>query len=226
MQYPIGAKSTESGGRVQQKQRTRQALLDAVTRILTRGEVPTIEGVAGEARVSRATAYRYYSRVDALVADAFFTGGMPGPEEAFPSSDGDPVARVLVAERIIHDVLLADEIGMHVILREFVETWLGNPPASRPPRPGRRMPLIEAAIQPSAEALGSEGTRRLGNALALVIGLEALISMRDVCGLDQAKSRETIRWAIRALVNQAFSEAGVEPAGNAKSTPRVATEGQ
>lgn len=207
MQYPVGAKRTESRGRVQQKQRTRQALLQAVNRVLARGEVPTIDGVAAEAMVSRATAYRYYSRIDALVADAFFTGGIPGPEEAFDGDEGEAAERVLTVERMVHDLLLGDEIGMHVIQREFIETWLSNPPERRPPRPGRRMPLIEAALEPFIETLGKERAQRLRNALALVIGLEALISMRDVCGLDLEETRATTRWAVTALVEQALREA-------------------
>src|SRR5436190_22221929 len=108
----------ESHGRVLQKRRTRQALIDAANRRRARGTVPTIEDVAAEAQVSRATIYRYYTAIDALIADALFQAELP-EEELFDATTTTPVDRALAVEHHVNDVLSADEIGLHVIVRNF-----------------------------------------------------------------------------------------------------------
>jgi AcrR family transcriptional regulator len=157
----------ESHGRVLQKRRTRQALLEAANRLRARGTVPTIEDVAAEAQVSRATIYRYYTAIDSLVADALFQADLP-EQELFDPAMTAPVDRVLAVER--------------------------------------RLPLLDSALKPFRSRLGSRELRRLRNALTLAIGTEALIAMRDVCLLGKREARETLRWAVTALVHQAFLE--------------------
>jgi len=195
----------ESHGRVLQKRRTRQALLEAANRLRARGEVPTIDDVAAEAQVSRATVYRYYTAADSLVADALFQADLPA-RELFGANMTDPVKRALEVERYVNDLLMADEIGLHVIVRNFVDNWLSGDPSDRTPRPGRRLPLLDSALEPFRTRLGARRLRRLRNALALTIGTEALIAMRDVCLLTKEETRETLRWAVAALVHQAFLE--------------------
>src|SRR5882757_7487573 len=56
-------------GRVQQKTRTREALLAATRSLLATGVTPTVEEAAAQASVSRTTAYRYFpTQQDLLVA--------------------------------------------------------------------------------------------------------------------------------------------------------------
>jgi AcrR family transcriptional regulator len=197
----------KSLGRERQKRRTRKALLDAANRLLELGQVPTIEDVAAEAMVSRATAYRYYSTVDALVADAFFERRVPTPEELLDEEDLDPVSRILAIEHVVNELLTSDETSTHIIVRNFVDGWLTDEPGARTPRPGRRLPLLDAALEPFRSQLGGSGLRRLRNALALTMGTEAVLALRDVCGLDVDEMRATARWAATALVKQALEEA-------------------
>jgi AcrR family transcriptional regulator len=198
----------EAHGRISQKRKTREALLAAANRLRARGIVPTIDDVATEAQVSRATVYRYYTAIDALIADALFQKDV-SPDQLIHASGKDPVARVLAVERFVNDLLLADEIGLHVIVRNYVDNWLSGGPADRPPRPGRRLPLLDYALKPFHSKLGTKALRRLRNALALTVGTEALIAMRDVCLLSNNEARETLRWAAAALLRQAFAEARV-----------------
>jgi hypothetical protein len=41
----------------------------------------------------------------------------------------------------------------------------------------------------------------------LVHGLEALLTTRDLCGLDPEEATEVMRWAAQALLHTAISEA-------------------
>ena len=59
-----------TGGRVNQKARTRAAILDAAIEILREGREPTVPEAAERARVSPATAYRYFTSAEDLQDEA------------------------------------------------------------------------------------------------------------------------------------------------------------
>jgi len=61
---------TEKTGRPNQRRRTRKDLLLAASRLLKQGRKPSLEEIAEEAIVSRATAYRYFPSVEALHREA------------------------------------------------------------------------------------------------------------------------------------------------------------
>ena len=63
----------ERNGRPNQKTRTRKDLLQAAARLMKQGGPPTLEEVAEEALVSRATAYRYFPSVEAPVSYTHLT---------------------------------------------------------------------------------------------------------------------------------------------------------
>jgi len=83
------------GGRPNQRQRTRKDLLDAAVRLSRAGGRPSLEEVAEAAMVSRATAYRYFPSIEALLVEAALDVAMP--DETFFANDAsaDAAARVL-----------------------------------------------------------------------------------------------------------------------------------
>ena len=70
-------------GRPNQRVRTRQDLLQAASRLMKLGRRPTLEEVAEEALVSRATAYRYFPSVESLLIEAPIEGAVPDPDDIF-----------------------------------------------------------------------------------------------------------------------------------------------
>ena len=105
----------------------------------------------------------------------------------------------------MNDVLLAQEVATHVVVRNTIDAWLASDPDDRPERPGRRLRLLDAALQPLAGTLEPVALRRLRHALTLTIGTEAVLATRDVCGLDPGEARAVTRWAAEALVRQALA---------------------
>jgi hypothetical protein len=63
--------------------------------------------------------------------------------------------------------------------------------------------LIEAALKPARKQFKPGALMNLGHALALIIGPEAMVVLKDVLQLDDAEARRVKRWAIRALVEAA-----------------------
>jgi hypothetical protein len=72
-----------------------------------------------------------------------------------------------------------------------------------PRRQYRRIPLIDAALAPARDEFKPGALKTLMKALALIMGPESSIVVKDVLQLDDADARKVKRWAIRALVEAA-----------------------
>jgi AcrR family transcriptional regulator len=202
-------------GRVNQKQRTRQALVDAAGQLLAAGASPTLADVAQHALVSKATAYRYFASADALIAEVMFDREFPSVDQVLGSIGDEPTTRVLAVEAAVNDALLSHEHAMRMIVRNAIEMALSGADGT-PHRPGRRQKLIAAAVEPLARSLKAEALKRLRHALALVIGPEAILAARDVCGLSPDETRKVTRWAAEAIVAHALAGAASKGSGAGK----------
>ncbi|TLY52727.1 MAG: TetR/AcrR family transcriptional regulator [Gammaproteobacteria bacterium] len=195
-------------GRANQKRRTRRALIDATLALCEGGRTPGFAEVAAHAMVSRATAYRYYSSVEALVSDAMFERALRPLQSLYRPGD-DPLEAVGRAARTLNEQLLGDEVGLHLVERSFMSAWLDNTPHTRPPRPGRRMQCITPIVDALKDRLSPAARKRLAAALALTMGTEAVLALRDVAGADTDHALSVSAWAAQALVRQALADASV-----------------
>jgi hypothetical protein len=66
------------------------------------------------------------------------------------------------------------------------------------------MAWIDAALAPATRKLPRARRRRLQAALALTMGVEATIVMKDVCRLDDDEAQVVLRWAAAALLAAAL----------------------
>ena len=203
---------TDPDGRANQKRRTRQALIDAALALRDEGRDPTLAEVAERALVSRATAYRYFPSVEALVSETVTDRGMQ-PLERFWRPGDDPAEGMARAAHALNSLLAADEAGLHVMERSFMTVWLESAARDAPLRPGRRMHYIEPIVDALADVLTPAARTRLKHALAVVLGTEAMIAVRDVGRADAAEAVAATTWAARALVRQALAEAGQDDRG-------------
>ncbi len=107
----------DTTGRPNQRRRTRKDLLQAAARLMKQGRKPRLEEIAEEALVSRATAYRYFPDVDALLVEASFD--IDTPEAGALFRDGtpqDPVARLERVDSALHEMILANEPALRTML--------------------------------------------------------------------------------------------------------------
>jgi AcrR family transcriptional regulator len=199
-------RSTEQTGRPNQRSRTRKDLLQAASRLMKRGRRPNLEEIAAEALVSRATAYRYFPSIEALLVEASFDVAVPEAEDLFRGElSSDPILRLERVDAALHDMILANEAALRMMLVHSLQRGIASeeegPPL--PARQNRRRPLIEAALKPARKEFKPAALDTLVKALALVIGTEGVIILKDVLQLDDADARMVKRWAIRALVDAA-----------------------
>jgi AcrR family transcriptional regulator len=194
---------TETIGRPNQRRRTRKDLLLAASRLMKQGHKPSLEEIAEEAAVSRATAYRYFPNVEALHREASLDIAVPEPEDVLRTmASDDPVKRLDRVDGVLHDMIAANEAPLRMMLAHSLERAVraSEGEGALPARQNRRTPLIEAALAPSRDRFRPADYRHLTRALALVIGTEAMVVCKDVLQLDDAESQKLRRWAIRALV--------------------------
>ncbi|RJF80668.1 TetR/AcrR family transcriptional regulator [Oleomonas cavernae] len=199
---------TVKTGRWKQRRRTREDLLHATARLLKLGRKPSLEEVADAAQVSRATAYRYFPSVEALLVEAALDVAVPEPDELFAENQSaDPVQRLEQVDGALHAMIAQNEVPLRLMLANALQQRAkGVEDGDLPVRQDRRTPLIKAALAPARGEFEPADLETLTAALALIVGTEAMVVFRDVLQLDDAQAQKVRRWAIRALVEAARSK--------------------
>ena len=196
--------------RANQKARTRAAIIAAAQELQRQGTEPTVEQAAEQARVSRATAYRYFPTKEAMLVE--LSDMVPDAAHvdallANPTAD-DIEERLLLLIDTFDGIVLAEEEHFRTFTRVAMDTWLRshrNGDDAPVVREGRRMRWLETVLAPLE--LPPERKRLLQAALALTLGAEAIITMKDVCRLDNDETLAVLRWAATAILRAALQDA-------------------
>ncbi|WP_329045963.1 TetR/AcrR family transcriptional regulator [Amycolatopsis sp. NBC_01488] len=190
------------GGRVNQKRRTRNAILAAATELVRGGRTVTMPEVAKAAEVSEATAYRYFPDLASLLREAV-AGTLFDPAEALAPLAGcaDPVARVAAATEHLLRHILTHESAVRAMIAATITR-----PADTAARPGLRFGLIDSALAPPADlgGLGAPALAQLKRDLAVVMSAEALFGLTDLHGLPAGEAVESIVHTASALTRFAL----------------------
>ena len=199
--------------RVNQKRRTRAALIAATAELIRQGKTPTVVAAADAAQVSRATAYRYFPTQQALLFEATLQPVFdPTIEQALAlSRQADVPARLDTLVQVLQAGTLAHEDSFRMLLRLSLEPSEGEGEyqgAARRAevasygrlRGGRRVRWLEEVLEPVRGQLAPQDFQRVVAALALCMGIEALVVLQDVCGLDAQAAVAVSRWAAQTLL--------------------------
>ena len=193
----------ESAGRTHQKQRTRQALIDAARELVARGITPKVDEAAANASISRTTAYRYFPNQRALLIAAH-------PEIEARSllpevPPADPEARLDIVIQSFLRLIVDTEPQQRTMLR----LSLDPEPSVRgelPLRQGRAIGWISEALAPLGSRMSKAEVRRLAVAIRSAAGIEALIWLTDIAGLSRRQAVEVMRGSARALLRSALAD--------------------
>jgi AcrR family transcriptional regulator len=195
--------SYEETGRVGQKQRTRTALLVSARELIaTTGAAPTVAEAAASAGISRTTAYRYFPSQELLLIAAHPEVDAQSMLDATTSDDA--ADRVESVVRRFLAMIVDTELQQRTMLRLSLTPGVDR--TGLPLRQGRAVGWISEALAPLADRLGDDGVRRLAVAVRAVSGIESLVWLVDVAGLDSRQAVEQMVWSARALVRQAEAE--------------------
>jgi AcrR family transcriptional regulator len=200
-----------AGGRTEQKLRTRRQLLASARRLLESGAQPTVTEVADDAKISRRTAYRYFPTQAKMLTEAALEGLRPAMETAIAGTERTPRAELPgVEERV--DAMIVNMMRLAVqnepLLRTMIHQTVLEPPNPQHPKRGtRRIDWIETALEPLRHQITRPAWARLVSALAVSVGIESLIILRDMRGLSVAQSIQVTQWMGRALLRDALADA-------------------
>lgn len=203
-----------SGGRINQKLRTRLALLRGARVVMERGDAVTIAAVAESAGISVATAYRYFSDPDTLAAEAILdldlarSGDLLGEVSAALADIGNVEERVLTVHRMLFDFTRRNERAYRLFLAKTLEAQVrSDNPRAPVGRGGRRLPMMELALEPVRARLDTVRFGELVRALSAVTGAEAYIALKDVCGLTGSRIDRIAEANLRAVLGAALGPA-------------------
>ncbi|MBA2518866.1 MAG: TetR/AcrR family transcriptional regulator [Chloroflexia bacterium] len=200
--------SYASFGRMNQKRRTRAALMAAATELVRGGATPTVAQVAGAALVSKSTAYRYFPSQEALLAEALLEMvNQPELEAVYAAArtPGPAIARLDAVVRADHALVVKHEAAFRTAIRAMLAPRADDP-SEVPRRPGHRLRYLAEALAPLNDQLDAERLQRLVMALAMCVGMESIMVMVDICGLSPADGEEVKRWTAGALLQAALAE--------------------
>jgi len=193
----------EQVGRVNQKARTREALIGAARELLAEGVMPTMEAVAAAASVSRTTAYRYFPNLRALLVAAYphfdeqsLLGAKP-PEDA--------AARLAMVAEDQTRRILSYEQEMRAVLRLSLE---GVRPPTLPTHQGLRVQWIEDAPAPLRGQLSDEELTLLVYGIGATLVIEAFVWLTDIARLSREDAVAVMRANAAGLLESTLARNG------------------
>ncbi len=200
---------TPANGRSNQKERTRRAILDAAGALIDSGEEATMPAVARAARVSEATAYRYFPDLPTLLREAM--------QESWPGAASvmAPIAEVTdPADRVAHatEALLRHTHAHTPAVRATMAAAFARPADAV--RPAYRLGLIDAALAPPATPnpdshtvakLTPTSLTQLRQDLAVIMSAEAFFTLTDLCGLPPEDAIASVVSLARSITEARLS---------------------
>ena len=209
-QHTIAATKAANGNAKGPRARTQRLMLDTAIRMMQGGVTPSVSELSEEAGVSRATAYRYFPSQAALV-QAVINEGL-GPILEWESPAEDTEARIVDLFDFSLPRIAEFEATFRAALKLSLEQWArrqaGTLGKEEEFRRGHRKELLEEAVQPLKDVLTADQLKRLVAGLSVMFGIEAILVLKDINGLDDDHVEKTIVWAARAMVRQALAETG------------------
>ena len=209
------------------KAATFRLLLDTAMQLINQsGHIPSVAEVAVRAKVSRATAYRYFASRSALVT-AVIDSSL-GPVRSRASDNPDGRARVHELFEQTFPRFKEFEAQLRAAAQLSLEQWALERAGlleEEPYRRGHRVHILEHALAPLAPSLAAATRKRLHHALSVVYGIEAFVILKDIWGLPDREVERVALWMADALIDAALREApvasrGTRAKGRSLSSPR------
>lgn len=196
-------------GRVNQKRRTRAAIVDAAVRLLADGTTPTVAEAARLAQVSRTTAYRYFPTQESLLLEVAMGADVDDIDAlvAGEVTADEARARALAVLDLFNQHVAEAEVQYRTALRLYLDQWLRAVAAGDDApevREGRRRGWFEQSLAPLRHTVDDEAWEQVVTALCVLSGPEARTVLRDVCRVDDDTAQRTVRWAAETLLDATF----------------------
>lgn len=182
-------------------------LLDKAVDLVRRGPIPSVAEVAQAAKVSRATAYRYFPSRSKLVS-AVIAEALAPVHRAIPRQ-GEPKRRLHELLNRTYSRFVEYEPHMRAALQLALEhrsLEAAGLLEEEPFRRGQRTDILATTLLPLKKELSRKSFQRLLRALAVVYGIEPMVILKDICGASDRDTEAIVHWMMDALVDAAMRE--------------------
>lgn len=186
-----------SSGRKAQKQQTRQKILKAANDLVKNHSPPlSMDEIAQEAGISRATIYRYYSNTEEIATELILYLNVPDSEKLMSDWEGKNFYDGLKGiQNAYLDFIFNNEIPSKKFLGAILSS--ADPKLERGQN---RITSVREFLASKDIQMNPDEKENLSVIATLLMGIEAVMVTKDVCGLDNKKSREVLNWALDRIL--------------------------
>ncbi|HKJ48533.1 MAG TPA: TetR/AcrR family transcriptional regulator [Christiangramia sp.] len=188
-------------GRKDQKLKTRDKILDSTQFLMENGEDFSLEDVAKKANISRATIYRYYSRVDILAAEAVLDLSTKSTDEIIEEvKDLELKNAIMAIQEYYNNLTIDHEAGF----RKYMSVVL-NAEQGKKMRGARRKKTLLKLLQERQVNMKSAEIERLANLITVLMGIEPFVVTKDVCNLNNDQSKDVLSWGLEQILEKVLN---------------------
>ncbi|AYN66882.1 TetR/AcrR family transcriptional regulator [Euzebyella marina] len=185
-----------NSGRKAQKLQTRKKILKAANNLVKNNQALNMDAVAHEAGISRATIYRYYSNTEDIATELILQLNVPDAEKLNSGLKGTNLTDAMKSiQNAYLDFIFKNENPS----KKFLGAVLSSSD-TKLERGQNRITSISKFLNSDDIKMSGEEKKKLSVIATLLMGIEAVLVTKDVCGLDNKESRETLNWAMERIL--------------------------
>ena len=189
-------------GRTVQKLNTRGKILEAAHRLLQQNTSLSLETVAKEAGVSRATIYRYYSSTESLATELVLHLNVPDAQMLVDQQKSKPISNALLGIQDTYlDFILENESASRAFLGAILSAT-----DTKLERGQNRLQTLRTYFEVAGKDLNPKLREKLTQVSVLLMGIESIIVSKDVCGLNDEQSKEMLQWVLKMVLKGCLNE--------------------
>jgi hypothetical protein len=166
---------------------------------MAKGKSYSLEDVAEHSNTSRATVYRYFSNIDILCSEAGIDINTKPPEELVEECKHLPIIeQVLYIQDYYNQLAIDNEIAF----RKYLSVYLKEDYSKKKKlvRGARRTATLKLILEPYKEKMGGKNYKNLINSATSLMGIEPLITTKDVCKLSNNEAKKTLAWGLELIL--------------------------
>lgn len=189
-----------SSGRINQKLKTQQRILETAKKMLLSKKDFSLEDVAAKMQISRATIYRYYPNIDILCLDVAIAMTNKDPEDfSHYVKDMNLAQSLFYVQDYFNNLIQKHETPFRKYLSLVLDKSVKGEKASAH-RGGRRPKTLEIVMEPFRDEIGNKNYENLKNIVTVLCGVEPLITNKDVNRLNNKQSNELLKWGLEMIL--------------------------
>ena len=185
-------------GRINQKIETRARILNAAKTLLSKNRNTSLEEIAHQAKVSRATIYRYFPNLDLLCTEASLDIHYQSPDALFEEVKDKTLENRIYYIQNYYNQLAQDH---ELIFRRYLSAVLNESIVSKKKiRGARRVDSMNLILESYKNEMSKKDLKSLKNIASILMGIDSLIVAKDVCGLTNKEANDTLKWGVEMIL--------------------------